>query len=132
MLLIKKEINKYGYKSNTFIGGGKESNQNEITYRKSGTKSKQRAACIKVNQNDIELVLMFLNRIDFNQKAEMHQEYLNNAPEHIKNVLVSGGNGNCIHCPGKSNCNNYHFTIDGKLIEMCGASFTFHNPNTKK
>jgi len=99
-----------------------------IFYSKTGVKSRPVAARIYIKKNGIVLRLFF-NDID------KHREYIENAPDFIKNVFT-GEHGNCERCHNDKNgtCKfRKTYTLQNKYIEKCnGITFEFREPNLEK
>lgn len=109
----------YGYDCNYEIMGNFE-----FDYKKTGTKSRPRAAMVNTNKKGISLRL-YLNNVD------KHREHIENAPPHIKKAFVFTG-GDCTSCntacaPGKN------YIIDGEQYRKCNhRTFMFDNPTVEK
>ena len=97
-----------------------------IVYAKTGVKTKKVIARIYIREDSI-ILRLFLNNVD------KHTEYIENAPEHIKEAFV-GPNGNCSCNPKKENCRmRKTYVMDDRLIEKCGGViFEFWNPTVEK
>jgi hypothetical protein len=97
-----------------------------IIYSKTGVKTKSVAARIFIRESGI-LLRLFFNNID------KHRNYIENTPEHIKEVFV-GNYGDCSCNPKKDNCRmRKTYTIDERLTEKCsGVVFEFNNATIEK
>lgn len=122
ILDFDEKIMELGYDFGGGIGDGYCWGKLMIVYSKTGVKSKKVIARIYIREDGI-ILRLFLNNID------KHTEYIENAPEHIKEVFV-GPNGNCSCNPKKENCRmRKTYVIDNKKIEKCGGvTFEFSNP----
>ena len=130
IVAFDKAMNDYCYDCGGVIGSGKSVCPYIITYKKTGVKNSPFVAQIFIGNKSILLQFQFKNRMDFNTKMYKHREYIENAPEHIKNVFVSERTNECRYC--KEICGKYLYTIDGHLYEKCGAAFDFVQPSLKK
>lgn len=124
--LFDKEIETLGYDFGGGIGGGYCWGKYMIIYSKTGVKTKSVAARIFIKENGI-LLRLFFNNVD------KHRNYIENAPEHIKEVFT-GNHGNCSCNPKKENCRiRKTYVIDDIHIEKCsGVVFEFCNPTILK
>lgn len=122
------KLEKLGFTCDSEIGPGYCWGNHMIIYRKKSVKSKKVYARIYFRENSI-LLRLFLNKID------KHREYIETAPDHIKDVFV-GGTGTCTHCHNEKdgNCKfRKTYSIDDALIEKCnGVVFEFYNPTLDK
>ena len=131
IIAFDEGIGRLGYDYGGGIGEGYCWGKNMVIYSKTGVKAKKVAARIFIREDCIVLRLFF-NNID------KHRAFLENAPEHIKDVFLPG-HGDCNHCKGighreDGNCSfRKAYTLDGSLIEKCaGVVFEFHQPNIEK
>ena len=126
ILGFDKAITELGYDFGGAIGDGYCWGKYMIIYSKTGVKNKKVIARIFIRESEIVLRLFF-NDID------KHREYIESAPEHLKNVFINN-HGNCSCQPQKENCRmRKTYTIDGKQIEKCsGVVFEFRNPTVEK
>ena len=102
-----------------------------LIYCKLGVKAKNVIARIFLRDDGMVLRLFFSN-------IDKHRAFLEDAPEHIKSVFLTG-HGNCNHCKGighreDGNCSfRKTYTLDGSLIEKCaGVVFEFYQPTMQK
>ena len=126
ILGFDKAITELGYDFGGAIGDGYCWGKYMIIYSKTGVKNKKVIARIFIRESEIVLRLFF-NDVD------KHREYIESAPEYIKNVFINN-HGNCSCNPQKENCRmRKTYTIDDKQIEKCsGVVFEFWNPTAKK
>lgn len=126
IIAFNKELEGLRYDFGGQIGDGYCWGKYMIIYAKTGVKSKNVIARIYIRENSVVLRL-FLNNID------KHRTYIENAPEHIKEVFT-GNHGNCSCNPQKENCRmRKTYVINDNLIEKCsGVVFEFCNPTVKK
>ena len=122
---FSKEMELLGYDFGDGIGDGFCWGKYMILYAKTGVKNKKVIARIYIREDGIVLRLFFSN-------VDKHQDYIENAPKHIKEVFT-GVHGNCKCNPKKENCRmRKTYVIDGKTHEKCsGAAFEFCNPAVK-
>lgn len=122
------ELSRLGYGFDGNIGSGYCWGRYMIIYSKIGVKSKQVVARIYIRENSIVLRL-FLNKID------KHREYIENAPNFIKEVFT-GEHGKCNHCHNdKGGVCKFRktYTIDDNYIEKCnGITFEFLEPSLER
>ena len=120
------KIKELGYDFGGGIGDGYYWGKFMIVYAKTGVKTKKVIARIYIREDSI-ILRLFLNNVD------KHTEYIENAPEHIKEAFV-GPNGNCSCNPKKENCRmRKTYVMDDRLIEKCGGViFEFWNPTVEK
>lgn len=126
IIAFDKEIGELDYDFGGKIGSGFCWGPYMIIWSKVGVKAKKVVTRIFIRENGI-ILRLFFNKIDD------HRAYIENAPEHIKNVFLSG-HGDCSCNPKKENCNfRKSYEIDGKPIEKCsGVVFEFWEPNLLK
>lgn len=128
ILAFDSEMTKLGYDFGGKIGVGYCWGKYMIIYRKTGVKSKKVFARIYIKDDSIVLRLFF-NQID------KHREFVENAPEQIKEVFV-GDYGNCNYCKNDKDgfCKfRKTYTIENRLIEKCnGNTFQFFDPSIDK
>ena len=127
IMAFDKAMNEFGYNCGDVVNRRKD--KRIIQYKKIGVKSSPFVAQIQISDGNISLHYQFKNRIDFNRKMEKLRDYIENAPEHIKNAFLFNNNP-CKYC--KENCNKYFYTLHGKLYEVCGAEFEFSQFNVEK
>lgn len=96
-----------------------------IVYTKAGVKSKKVFARIDIREESIVLRL-FLNGID------LHREYLENAPDYIREVFT-GEHARCQHChheKGEGCRFRKTYPLENWPIEKCiGFTYEFQDPN---
>lgn len=121
---FSKALDNLGYCNDGF-GNGFCWGKYMIIYRKANVKSKNVYARIYIRDDGICLRLFFNN-------LSKHSDYIENAPDFIKNVFV-GDYGNCKHCKG-DNCKfRKDYKINGFDYEKCnGFTFEFYEPTTEK
>lgn len=128
MIAFDDEMTKLGYHSGGTIGNGYCWGKYMVIYTKIGVKSKKVYARIYIRENDIVLRLYF-------SKVGAHHEFIEQAPDYIKDVFVSEyGNCNCCHNDKNGVCKfRKVYKIDNHLIEKCnGRTFEFYNPTIEK
>ena len=114
-------INEFGYDFGGTIGSGICWGRFMIIYGKTGTKSRPCVARIYIRDDGIDLRL-FLTKID------VHRQYIEAAPAHIKEVFA-GPHSDCRQCNPK--CKPREYTIDGRLMRKCNP-FWFPAPTVAK
>ena len=123
-----KAINEIGYSSGNNIGSGFCWGRYMIIYAKTGVKDKKVAARIYIREDSIMLRLFFSN-------IDKHREYIENAPEFIRQPFVNK-HGDCNHCHNEKDglCRfRKTYTIANRFMEKCnGFVFEFANPDTSK
>ena len=130
ILAFDDEIRKLGYDFGGDIGKGYCWGPYMIIYSKVGVKTKKVAARIYIRESSIVLRLYFSN-------IDKHRAFIENAPQHIKNVFT-GSHGNCNHCENghrkDGNCKfRKTYILDGCNYEKCnGVVFEFRQPNIEK
>ena len=125
IISFDEKIRNLGYDSGGGIGEGYVWAKYMIIYSQTGAKNKKVIARFYIGENKIVLRLFF-NDVD------KHRNYIENAPEHIKDVFTNNY-GNCSCNPQKENCRmRKTYTIDSKQIEKCsGVVFEFWNPTAE-
>jgi len=119
IIAFDEAINELGYDFGGVIGSGNIFGVNMIAYGKTGTKSRACAARIYIKDDGTVTLRLFLNKVD------IHRQYIENAPAHIKDAFIFTG-GDCKSCntacaPGKV------YTIDGQLMQKCNHSTFYFN-----
>lgn len=124
--VFDREIESLGYDFGGGIGDGYCWGRYMIIYAKTGVKNKTVIARIYIREDGIVLRL-FLNNIG------KHCAYIQNAPEHIKDVFTDSL-GSCSCNPQKENCRmRKTYVIEGQTIEKCsGMAFEFLDPTMEK
>ncbi len=129
IITFNDEIARMGYDFGGKIGSGFCWGKHMVIYTKSGVKSKTVYARIYM-RDDCVVLRLFLNQID------KHHEFIEKAPNHIKQVFTADDFATCKHDrdDGDGRCQfRKTYTIDGKLIEKCnGLTFEFHQPSVEK
>jgi len=114
-------MEQFGYSFGNTVGSGHCWGRYMLINRKSGAKSTNVYARIYIADRGLALRL-FLNQID------EHREYIEKAPDFIKEVFV-GKAADCQNCRRDVNGNcrfRKSYTIDGRLINKCnGLTFKF-------
>ena len=122
------EMKRLGYTFGNVIGSGYCWGRYMMIYRKAGAKSAQVFARIYIPNHGLVLRL-FLNQID------EHREYIEKAPDFIREVFV-GEAADCKHCRPDVNgtCRfRKSYVIDGRKIDKCnGITFEFREPTIAK
>ena len=99
-----------------------------IKYGKTGTKTRACPAHIEIKEDGIVLRL-FLSKVD------VHREYIENAPSHIKDGFVFDG-GDCRRKSGEcmpNYCSPKRYTLNGRNFEKCvHYTFRFSRPSVEK
>jgi hypothetical protein len=118
IMAFDKKMNEMGYDSGSAIPASKA-----IVYGKTGTKTRTRPACFYLNENGIAWKLYLL-------KIDAHQQYIENAPTHIKDIFTNDI-GICTGCnfidgKCKYKCTKTYM-MDGQLFHKC--EFILTNPS---
>lgn len=128
ILAFDKELTDLGYHFGGNIGSGYCWGKYMVIYYKKGVKSKKVYARIYIRDKSIVLRLFF-------SKIDSHSDYINNTPNHIKEVFV-GDYGECERCHNdKEGVCKFRKTykIQDQLIEKCnGRTFEFREPDIEK
>ena len=124
IIAFNKAMNEMGYDFGDAISFGLDIGMT-IKYGKTGTKTRPCPAHIEIGRSGIALTLrLFLTKID------AHQQYIESAPAHIKNIFIST-HGDCDSC-NINFCSPKTYTIDGRLIRKCKHStFYINNPSVE-
>ena len=131
IVAFDKAINRLGYDYGNIIGSGYGAyGLYMIIYGKTGVKSRPCAARIYISADGEVTLRLFFSKIN------VHSQYVENAPTHIKDVFT-GEEGNCRGCgirDGKCKFNSEKpYTIDGQLFNKCSAQvFNFYSPSVEK
>ncbi len=128
ILSFDEAIQTLGYSCGGEIGSGYCWGKYMIIYFKTGVKAKKVAARIYLRDQGIVLRLFF-------HQVDDHRDYIENAPEFIKNVFMEG-HGDCHRCENKPDgvCGfRKAYTINDRRIEKCsGVVFEFWEPSLEK
>ena len=125
IIAFDKAIGGFGYDFGNAIISGNVFSPMVIIYGKSNTKNRPCAARIYIHDNGIVLRI-------FLQKVDSHRQYIENAPQHIKDVFLSQ-DGLCTRCWDNCKTRPSPYTIDGQQIQKCHHhTFYFNNPSVEK
>lgn len=124
ILAFDETMNKLGYDMGGNYAGKLKFYEAQITYAKTGTKSRTAFARITIQKDHITLRLYFKN-------IDKHRAYIETAPLHIKQSFVFEG-GNCHNC--MATCKSMKiYSIDGKNYNKCCHSIaTFKNLSVER
>ena len=105
IIAFDKALNEMGYDFGGVIIGNID--LMVIVYGKTGTKTRQRPACIHINDDGSISLKLYLNKVDD------HRQYIENAPAHIRKLFTND----------KNKCNGCSFK-DGKCKYKCTKTYT--------
>ena len=125
IVAFDEAINELRYDFGGSIGSGYTWSPLMIIYGKTGTKSRPCVARIYIGEGSTVLRLFF-NNID------KHRAYIENAPEHIKELFFGGRDCDCEPKCKLSKARKI-YTINDRKFEKCAhADFMFSQPNLEK
>ena len=125
ILAFDKAMNERGYDCENMVSSGLVWGMYMIIYGKTDTKSRPCAARIYIQADGTVSLRFFLTKVD------KHMQYIEAAPEHIKQGFNFTG-GDCTLC--NMNCTQGKvYTIDGHAMAKCSHNtFFFNAPSVEK
>jgi hypothetical protein len=129
-------MNDFGYDFGGEIGDGYCWGRYMIIYSKVGVKTKKVIARFYLRETEEITSGKYTNQFRrsivlrlFLTNIQKHENYIMNAPAHIKETFISE-RGTCKKCiETYQKCHHYKkYTIDGNLKEKCGYIFCFEDP----
>jgi len=119
IIAFDKALNEVGYGFGGTIIGNRD--LMVIVYGKTGTKTRQRPACIYIKDDGSIGLKLYLNKVDD------HRQYIEDAPTHIKELFTNDV-GKCDGCNFKGGKCKYKctkiYTIGGRLFNKCYFEIT--------
>ena len=119
IIAFDEAMDEWGYDFGGTIVGNKD--LMAIVYGKTGTKTRPRPACIHIFDDGKICLKLYLAKID------KHQQYIENAPSHIKEMFTNDI-GKCNACNFKDGRCKYKctktYTINGRLFNKCYFELT--------